>query len=195
MSNAPLWLQVTAVAVPALVSIASAIWASRSANRARRAERDAVRLLALEERTASKKYELYEPFVAHLGDLLTPARKKAAETRSEEVMANFQTSVMMWGSDEAVSAFSRFRRASAANPPAHITMRLVADLLIAIRRDIAVPDSRTTGIEILGSRINDLTKESAIARALQAPFNEVCQEHGWEPPFEFEIEPARKRKG
>ncbi|MDN4481623.1 hypothetical protein [Demequina muriae] len=109
-------------------------------------------------------------------------------------MADFQTSVMMWGSDDAVSAFSRFRRASSTNPPGHIAMRLVADLLLAIRRDVAVPDSRATGMEILGSRLNDLKKGSAITRALEAPFPEVCKEHGWEPPFDFE-EPRRARFG
>lgn len=79
----PVWLQVLALGIPVAVSVFSAVWATRSARRAQTAEHEAQRLRALEDRIAQKKYELYQPFLQGLGDMLTPSRRDAAAARLE----------------------------------------------------------------------------------------------------------------
>lgn len=179
------------IVVPAVVSVGSAIWAYLSAKRARSAEQAAARLLAAEERTAEKKFKIYEPFITGLGEMLVPETMKAANERMLKLMPQFQTDITTWGSDEAVAAFVRFRRASNFDPPPNVIMRLVADLLVAIRRDIAVPNSRVTPMEVIGYRITDLKPGGPLARALEMPFAELCKQEHWTPPFPLGKEDRR----
>jgi hypothetical protein len=180
----PLWLQILTLAAPAAVAVFSAVWASRSAYRAQQAESDAARLRALEERTAQKKYELYQPFVGLLNDLLTPSRNAMATAASEDVIVNFQGFVTMWGSDEVVEMFFRWRSSAATDPPAMVAMRLMSDLLLAIRRDVAWPDTKVPGAHIIGMRINDLPDHPEMTDALSLPLDEFLATQDWTPPFE-----------
>lgn len=177
------WLQLFGIGIPALVSVVSAFVAARYASRSRLTEQQAARLLSLEERTADRKREVYEPFVATLGAMLVPSRQQAALASMETVMSNFQTFVMIWGSDEVVDAFYRFRRAAVLQPPAAITMRLVADLLIAIRRDVAWPDTKVTPLQTLGSRISDLEPGGELEGAFTLPFDDLARRENWRPPW------------
>lgn len=180
------WMKFAAVAVPALVSIGAAWWSVRASRISQRAELDARRLLALEERTAARKYEMYEPFIQTIGDMLTPGRKAEAEKRLEGVLSDFQTAVAVWGSDETLEAFSRWRRASGSNPPPpEILVRLTADLMLAIRRDVAWPDTAATGIHAIGIRINDLDASPEMRDALTVPLKDLAKSHGWKPPFDI----------
>ena len=94
-------LQLLGIGVPAVVSIASAFIAARYAVRARLAEQQAARLLALEDRTAERKWETYEPFVEALGAVLVPSQRDAAMKTMEKVMVDFQTFVTSWGSERS----------------------------------------------------------------------------------------------
>lgn len=179
----PLWLQLIALGVPVLVSVFSAIWATRSARRAQAAEHEAARLRALEDRVAQKKFELYQPFVKAIGDMLTPSRSEQTLANLEDVMADFQTFVSIWGSDEAVEAFFRYRVGSSKEPPSQISIRLMADFLLAVRRDVAWPDTKLTGIETIGMRINDLTDHPELMEAMTMPLDELAAKYNWELPF------------
>jgi hypothetical protein len=183
MTSLPLWVQIVALGVPVLVSIFSAIWASRSARRAQAAEHEAARLRALEERTAEKKFELYQPMLQAFGNMLTPSRSKAALDGLEEVLADFQTFVTVWGSDEVVEAFFRYRSAASSSPPPPILFRLMSDFLIAARRDLAWPNTHMTGLHMLGMRINDLADQPDIVEAFSMPWPELEEKHGWKPPI------------
>ncbi|CAH0158924.1 hypothetical protein SRABI98_00973 [Microbacterium sp. Bi98] len=177
------WGQILAVGIPALVSVISAVWATRSARRAQTAEHEAQRLRALEDRVAQKKYDLYLPFLQTLGDLLTPSRKAEAEPKLESAMADFQTMVTAWGSDDVVEAFYRYRVSSSANPPPMVTIRLMSDLLLEIRRDIASPDTKLDGMHMIAMRINGISEE--LTRALKVPLEQLFREQEWTPPFEL----------
>ena len=109
----PLWLQVASL----LVTVVLAISAGRSARKAQAAEHEAAKLRALEERVAERKYELYQPFVQTLTDLLTPSRSEEAQKRMEDAMIDFQGFVTLWASDEVNDMFSRYRVAGSTNPP------------------------------------------------------------------------------
>lgn len=177
--------------IPALASIGAAIAAGLFARRSRIAEAEAVRLRQLEERLSAKKIEMYEPLLQHLGDLLT--KKPGAEQRSEAVMRDFMSLVVVYGSDEVLTAFSRFRAASAAAPPAPIILRLTADLFAAIRVDLA-GTSRATGLELVGMRISDIySPGGTLLGALRDPFEDVCARESWAPPWIVAAEPVSKR--
>lgn len=180
----PLWLQVITLVVPAAVAVWSSISASASARRAQQAEADAARLRALEERTAQKKYELYQPFLGLLNDLLTPSRNASATKQVENVMVNFQGFVTLWGSDEVVETFFRWRTSASLDPPTMVSMRLMSDLLIAIRKDVAWPDTKVPGVHIIGMRINDLPDHPEMKEALSLPLDEFLATQDWTPPFE-----------
>lgn len=181
----PVWLQIVALAVPALVAVFSALWASRSARRAQQAEHEAARLRALEDRVAQKKYELYQPFLQTLGDLLTPSRNVAAGAKLEDVIADFQTFVAVWGSDEVVEAFYRYRAAANMAPPITIIFRLMADLLIAVRRDVAWPDTKIPSLYTIAMRINDLHEHPEVGQALSMPLDKLIEQEGWMAPFDL----------
>jgi len=177
----PLWLQIVTIVLPATVSVFAAVWAARSAGRARTAEHEATRLRALEERVAQKKFELYQPMLESLGDMMTPGRSEAALERAGEVMPNFQTFISVWGSDEAVKAFYRFRVASSTNPPAMIMIRLVSDFMVEARRDLAWPATQLTGVEVMGMRINESSSE--LEDALTLEFDALALKYEWQAPW------------
>lgn len=156
----------------------------RSASKASRAEAEAARMRQLEERVAQKKFELYQPILKTMGDLLTPGRGTLASKDMESVLPDFMTFVSIWGSDEAVTAFFRFRSSASTNPPPAITVRLVADFLLAARRDLAGPDTSITGLEAIGMRINDIYEQPTYVDAFALPFDELARRHDWTPPWE-----------
>lgn len=170
------------VAIPAVVSIIAAIIAGRSARRAGASDREAQRLRDLEARLSVKKYETYEPFLKALGDMLTPGRNKVTNKAMLDSMADFMNLVVAYGSDDVIRAYARFRAASSSEPPATVTVRLIADLVVAMRRDLGGATT-LTGLEVLGMRINDLYSSQENVHALSAPFEEVCQRAGWVPPW------------
>ena len=169
--------------VPAIASIIAAIVAGRAAGRARRAETDAARLSELEERLASKKYELYEPILRGLGQMLLPGNAQNALPLVEKAMPDFMTFVGVWGSDKALRAFSRYRVGSNASPPPEIVLRLVSDFMLAAREDLRSGETEATGLDILGLRINDLYEHPNFVDAFTLPFDDLAKKHGWTPPW------------
>ncbi|MCM3521286.1 hypothetical protein [Curtobacterium sp. P97] len=179
----PLWLQIVTLAVPVAVAVISSILASRAAGRAQHAEAEAARLRALEERTAQKKFELYQPFLTTLNDLLTPNRSAAALAGMEDVITNFQGFVTVWGSDEVIETFYRWRTSANLNPPNLVTMRLMADLLVAVRRDIAWPDTKVPTLYMIGHRIKDIHEHPEMVKAMTLPLDQFLASQDWTPPF------------
>lgn len=188
----PLWLQIITLVVPAAVAIFSALWASKSARRAQQAESESARLRALEERVAEKKFDVYRPFVDAMGDVLTPGRSESALADLENVMADFQNWVIVFGSDEVVDAFFRYRTAANNAPPLMVTFRLMADLLMAIRRDVAAPDTKLLGIHMIASRLNDIAEHPELQENLSMPLSKLIEQEKWDAPFTFTEVPTIK---
>jgi hypothetical protein len=137
-----------------------------------------------------------QPFLKSLGDTLTPSRKEQAVKGQEDAMADFQSFVTVWGSDEVVEKFYRFRVASAGNPPSLVIMRLMSDFLLAVRRDIAWPGTELDGMHMIAMRINDIDERPDMKRALTMPLDELFAWQKWEPNFEPRdiSDPAPKRR-
>lgn len=172
--------------IPALASIAAAFVSSRFANRARLAETESTRLRELEERLAGKKYDMYEPILRGLGQMMLPGNATKALPEVEKAMPDFMTFIAVWGSDKALRAFSRYRLGSSTEPPAEIALRLVTDFMLAAREDLRSGPTQANGIDLLGSRINDLYAHPDLVDAFTLPFDDLARKHRWEPPWGFE---------
>ncbi|MDN5812370.1 MAG: hypothetical protein L0H40_04930 [Micrococcaceae bacterium] len=183
--TANLWTQIVIVSIPAIASIIAAVRAAKAAGAAQGAQDEAARIRALEERVAGHKYDAYKPMLQTLGDMLTPGRGEKAAKTMEQVLPNFLTYISIWGSDEAVTAFFRYRLSASTGqqPPSVITIRLVADFITAARRDLAWPESQITGLESIGMRINDLHEHPEMIEAFSLNFDELAAKHNWTPPW------------
>lgn len=179
--------------LPAVMSAGAAIYAARAATKAKASEVEATRLRELEQRLSERKMEIYGRIMAALGNLLIPeeARRlapKASKNKPggdslDSAIFDFMNDVVIYGSDDVLRAFTRFRLASDANPPAPVIIRLVSDFMLAIRRDLDGGQSAVTGIEVIGMRINGLYDDPNTIAALTEPFEVVCAQNEWTPPW------------
>ena len=172
--------QLLLAGVPAVASIGAAVTAGVFARRSRVAEAEAVRLRQLEERLSSKRVEMYEPLLEHMSALLM--RNSNAAQHSEAVLSKFMGLVVVYGSDDVLAAFTRFRTASTSEPPGPVMMRLTADLFAAIRQDLA-GESNVSKVDLLGMRLNDIYSTPGLVQALEEPFDDLCKRAGWTPPW------------
>lgn len=175
------------------MSAGAAIYAARAATKAKASEVEATRLRELEQRLSERKMEIYGRIMAALGNLLIPeeARRLAPKAPKnkpggdslDSAIFDFMNDVVIYGSDDVLRAFTRFRLASDANPPAPVIIRLVSDFMLAIRRDLDGGQSAVTGIEVIGMRINGLYDDPNTIAALTEPFEVVCAQNEWTPPW------------
>lgn len=186
------WELISTILAAAL-SAGAAIYAAWAAAKAKASEVEATRLRELEQRLSERKMEIYGRIMAALGNLLIPeeARRLAPKAPKnkpsgdslESAIFDFMNDVVIYGSDDVLQAFTRFRIASDANPPAPVIIRLVSDFMLAIRRDLDGGQSAVTGLEVIGMRINGLYDESNTIAALTEPFEVVCAQNEWTPPW------------
>ena len=178
--------------IPALLSVGAAVYATRSASRAKAGEIEAARLRQLEDRLSAKKIEMYEPMLRALGNMLTPdevKKKLTGEARqrallsAEEALPQFMNEAVVYASDEVLRAFARFRLAAGSGCSTMITVRLVADFMIAVRRDVVGSTTDATGLELLGVRINDLFSQPEFIEAITHPVDELARRYDWTPPW------------
>jgi hypothetical protein len=119
MSVQSFWLALAIAAIPAFASIGAAIIAARAARDARRSDAEAQRARDLEARNSERKYEIYEPMINMLRDVLTAGGNVGideGEVRTK--MADFATWISIYGSDDAVEAFHNIMQAAYTSAPA-----------------------------------------------------------------------------
>ncbi|MCK5899008.1 MAG: hypothetical protein KAG06_08055 [Methylococcales bacterium] len=114
-----------------------------------------------------KKVPTYEKIINFIFSI-TFAKKVGKKQPSEKEMIKFMTEItqelVIWGSDEMLDEFYKFRMMSlenidgnSENPYTILTM--VEDLLLAIRKDLGHKNKGITRGKILGLFINDLPNE------------------------------------
>jgi len=184
-------MEIWAVVIPAILSLGGAVYSAWSASRARASEAETARLRELEHRLSDRKIELYEGILKTLGDQLMPQAAKQAkgpgagqlENKLLDDLFGFMNKVVIYGSDDVLEAFSRFKRGGVANPPGLIALRLAADFMLAIRRDLSGGTTKLTAVDMFGMRITDFDTNPALKQALSEPFDLVCAKYGWVPPW------------
>jgi hypothetical protein len=172
-------------AVPAVASIVAAILAAGSARASRAAEIEATRLRELEDRLAERRYDTYQPMIDLLRRLMDSAKTSAKVSQQETTaqLSKFGAWISIFGSDDAVSAYHNFMQGAFHDAPTTVAMRLYADFLLAVRRDMGDSSSKTTQAHLLGMRINDLYDDPKFREVATLSFEDLCRRDNWEPPW------------
>jgi hypothetical protein len=177
--------------IPAAFSLAAAFYAGSRASKVQKAGVEADRLRDLEQRLSEKKAEMYAPMIRALSLMLMSDEFRAtlpdderADKQLDSITSKFMAEAITYASDDALRAFSRFRLAGTASPPVPIIMRLVADFLIEVRKDVAGEATTAGALELLGARINDLFTEPELLAAVSEDLPTLAVRFGWTPPWE-----------
>ncbi len=114
-----------------------------------------------------KKIPTYEKIIKFIFSL-TFAEKIGKKQPSEKEMIKFMAEItqelVIWGSDEMLNAFFKFRMMSLENTDnnsgnPYVVLFMVEDLLLAIRKDLGHKNENVSRGKILGLFINDLPDE------------------------------------
>jgi hypothetical protein len=63
------------------------------------------------------------------------------------------------------------------------SLRVYADFVVAARRDMGLSATELTAVEILGMRLTDLYTSAKFYDIAHQPFEELCAQYGWQPPW------------
>lgn len=170
--------------LPVAGSVVAALIAGFFAWRAQRTSADADRARRLEEATSGRRRETYEPMIEKFSKLIDPrTRGEITDDDLAELMRVGSTWLSIYGSDKAVTTFHWLMQAAYHDAPGPITVRLYAEFVLAARKDIGLPSSSLTAVELLGMRLRDLYTDPDTYDALSMPFKRLCKREGWTPPW------------
>jgi hypothetical protein len=169
------------IVVPAIVSVAAAAFATWEARRARQSEREAEQSRVMEARVSAHRYEVYEPMIATLAGMLRG--KAPSKAQFEKITDNFNSWVLVYGSDQAITAWGRLMQATYESAPALILVRLYAEFFVAARRDLGDEKTTVDNVAVLAPRITDLYKNQAYYYAITADEEELFHRLSWQPPW------------
>lgn len=172
------WLTLAIAGIPALASVTAAVVAGVFAWKTRRADAEAQRARDLESRISEKKYEVYQPMINLIRDIL--ARKATDQDELTRTLENFSTWIGIYGSDEAVEVFHNFMQAAYSDAPWTIQLRLYGDFLLAARKDMGYPETSVQREHLLGMRITDIYTHHDV---IDQSFEEIADRQNWKAPW------------
>jgi hypothetical protein len=170
------WAEATSIGVPALVSVASAIFATVEARRARKSEREIERLRLADEQY---KYDVYQPMIELFPKLLRGKPPK----NMQQVLDDFASWHLIYGSDEAVRAHGHLMQTIYVGAPAQILIRMYAEFFIAARRDLGEQDTALNELAVMEPRIKDLYSDEDFYTAIALRQDQLFALHNWTPPW------------
>ena len=142
--------------IPVIVAVTSALLAGWFAMRAREVGASGAALTRNRApRREFEESEAFEPLVAAIAEFWERAGKDEAspEWIEEHLMPRFQEYmrwVAIYGSDDAVWTVHRYMQAIHADAPSGITMRLLAELTLSLRRELGQPETKVTALDVYG---------------------------------------------
>lgn len=118
----------------------------------------------LQREHREKKIPVYEELIKFMSRMFIGAKTGNQPTEKEllQFMSDFTQRVMIWGSDNVLAVWVKWRRsstgegASKANPKK--LMIIYEDLIFAIRKDLGHKNKGLTETDILALFINDIDK-------------------------------------
>lgn len=120
------------------------------------------RKMVIEKELREKKIPMYEEFIEFLLNLLLAKKIKGEEMSEDEMVTffnKFTQKLMVWGSDEVVSQWSKYRRQAGKDPQdSSKSMFELEKLLLAIRKDTGHANKNIKSGDLLGLFINDIDK-------------------------------------
>jgi hypothetical protein len=174
--------------IPVIVAALSALLAGWFALLSKRSEFRSQRLLELERQSAATKAEVFQPLIEGIGEIWERTSKGTVtpEWFEMEVLPrffNFMTWAPIYGADETIWAHHRYMQAIYADAPVNITMRHLAELVLALRRELGHPNSKVTALDLMGFRINDIYVNSAGRDWARLPLADLYKAESWTPPW------------
>ena len=158
---------------------------------------------------STAKAEVYEPMIELLRTMLDASRTGKGtgdERKLRETLSKFTAWVSVYGSDEAVYAFHKFMQTTYHSPedPGRILIYYYGRFLLAVRRDLGIPNTTVTIPQLLGLRITDAWDKMGDWGAKSE--EEFLISEGWMPPWPKDFgkgllgegtgaSPGRSRKG
>ncbi|ALQ51457.1 hypothetical protein [Nitrosomonas ureae] len=114
-----------------------------------------------------KKIPTYEKIINFIFSLTFAeklGKKQPSENEMIKFMAEITQELVIWGSDEMLEAFYKFRMMSIENADGnsnnpYAVLFMVEDLLLAIRKDLGHKNKNISRGKILGLFVNDLPNE------------------------------------
>jgi hypothetical protein len=182
----------TAVGSVATVGAVAAAWlASRSARAARQGELEAARIRDLENRISERKYEVYKPMLDYIGHIFNQQSEESRAAIADKVAVNkvfveFARWIGIYGSDEVLTAYHHLMQGMSYGAPPVVLNRLMADFLLAARRDIGNSNSKAQQDELLivTFRVNDFYNEGdLVGKVMRLPLKKALKKAGWTPPW------------
>lgn len=134
------------------VLLAGALAAVATLYKASRDER-----MRLAERLAESKRAMYELYVDVLRDVAAES-KVGRPTNVQHIakLRNFAFRSMLIASDPVIRAHVRFMNVQRITTATNVGLPAVADVLLALRKDIGFPDTDMTGRDLLGVFVNEI---------------------------------------
>jgi hypothetical protein len=109
----------------------------------------------------TKKVPVYERLISMLFKILFADKigeEKPSEQETIKFFAEFTEQLIVWGADEVVRAFQKFRAAPLTGVDPMEQLFLYEDLLLKIRKDLGHANSRLGRGTLLGLFVNDIHK-------------------------------------
>jgi hypothetical protein len=112
---------------------------------------------AILQELRAKKVPVYEHLIRIMFTVVFAEKRGEKPPTEQELIkefASFTEKILVWGSDDVIRAYSRFRGGSSGDPIALI--RIQEDLFLAIRKDLGHKNKNLPRGTILGLFVNDL---------------------------------------
>ena len=145
----------------------------------------AQRRLESERRIAVSRSETFEPLIEKIGEMWDQI--SAGDLSPEWMKQTFQPTLMrftswvqIYGSDQAVWAAHRLMQSIYHEAPPNVLSRLLADLILAARKDLAHPETRVEALDVIGMRITDIYEQSTWGTT---SLQRLIATEGWTPPW------------
>ncbi|KYC88636.1 hypothetical protein MXL46_20295 [Heyndrickxia sporothermodurans] len=116
------------------------------------------RKLLIEKEMREKKIPVYDEFIDFIMNLLSN-HENISESEMKEFFVKFTQKILIWGSDEVIKQWSRYRKIALRNLEEDQSVKLMFELeqlLLAIRKDTGHKSSKIKRGELLGIFINDI---------------------------------------
>jgi hypothetical protein len=178
------WIAVVVSVISAAGAVVAALVAGHYAGKSKQAELSAARVLELEKRLAGMKEEVYRPMVELLRSMWDSAKsgKQPNQAKMLETLSRFTAWAQMYGSDDVVIAHHKMMQAAFTEPPSEVMMRYIAEMTLALRKDLGDPETRVDAIDLLGMRIKDIYEGDMVGKYALGE-NEFSAAEGWTPPW------------
>jgi hypothetical protein len=173
--------------VSALGAITAAVIAGRSATRSKQAEIRAAHAVELEKRLAVAKTGVFEPFIEAISEFLAGTVGAPGGTSPvqdfEKPLWAFAHWVQIYGTDDTVRATAHLTQASYADAPPIVLFRLLAELLLQLRRELGDPMTALAAVDLVAIRTSDTYFDAESYASLSDPLDTLYARHNWTPPW------------